>query len=308
MNESCSRSPEDVDRFLVDQIRGGDARAWKQLIERYHGRLSAFARARLNDPVETEDVVQETFVGFVASLKHFDADRSLETYLFSILRYKIGEALTRRQRTPDRGRGFDAEADRPDETAAVDPDTPSGIAVGRELSRRQEQLLVRILRRLISELRDRGKLEDVQVVELLFFVGLRNKDAAARLGRDEKAVAGVKFRALARLREFLDELRGEADADAAFNAAHLSRDATIEQVWREHRLTCLKRSTLGAHLLGVLEEPWADYTRFHVETVACPMCRANLDDLAAADDERIGLAAGERVFQSSVGFLSRTGG
>ena len=31
-------------------------------------------------------------------------------------------------------------------------------------------------------------------------------------------------------------------------------DVTVARVWREHRLTCLKRSTLGSYLLGVLDE------------------------------------------------------
>lgn len=296
---------EDADKFLVASIRAGDQRAWRQLIDRYQGRLLAFAKARLRAPGDAEDALQETFLGFVGSLPHFDETRSLETYLFAILRYKIGEALTRKQRHGEFVGGFDFDEDGPAPLEPAVTETPSQSASARERMQRQEDVLGSILRRLIEELRDRGKLEDLQVIELLFYVGLRNKEAADQLGRDEKAIAGVKFRALARLREFVEEL--EQEDHGLLDAGELSGEATISRVWRKRRLSCLKRSTIGSYLLGVLEEPWASYTAFHLETVRCMMCRSNLDDLAAENTDAVPEDLRERMFQSSVGFLSRSG-
>ena len=172
------------------------------------------------------------------------------------------------------------------------------------------QALADTLRRYVEELRDRGKLDDLQVIELLFFVGLRNKEAADRLSRDEKAVAGVKFRALGRLRELLDEgvAQGRLDPSTVPTEDLLSDDATISQLWRRHRLTCLKRSTIGSYLLGALDENWENYTRFHLDMVECAMCRANLDDLSGPEGEAVRADLREQVFASSVGFLSRTSG
>jgi RNA polymerase sigma-70 factor (ECF subfamily) len=298
---------DDVDAFLVREIRRGDQRAWKQLIDRYHGRLAAFARTRIRNAAEVDDVVQDAFVGFLTSLSHFDETRPLETYLFSILRYKIGEALSRGKRTAGVGRGFDDSQDGSDAAIGATHETPSGVAQQHELNRRQEELLASMLRRLVQELRDRDKLDDVQVLELLFFMGLRNKEAADRLGRDEKAIAGVKFRAVQRLQAYLDEIRDTQGGEAALDQSGLSAEATISHVWREHRLTCLKRSTLGAYLLGLLDEPWERFTRFHLEVVDCPMCKANRDDLDAPAPPNT-RDSHEKIFQSSVGFLSRTGG
>ena len=81
-------------------------------------------------------------------------------------------------------------------------------------------------------------------------------------------------------------------------------DVTVSRVWREQRLTCLKRSTLGSYLLGVLEEPWRSYTEFHLDVVACPMCVANLADLQSEEDDRSPIDT-ERMFASSAGFLSK---
>ena len=78
-----------ADQFLVEQINEGSEAAWKQLIARYAGRLLAFARSRTPGLSDAEDIVQDTFVGFLQSLPHYDAARSLETYLFTTLRYKL---------------------------------------------------------------------------------------------------------------------------------------------------------------------------------------------------------------------------
>jgi hypothetical protein len=80
----------------------------------------------------------------------------------------------------------------------------------------------------------------------------------------------------------------------------------VARVWREQRVSCLKRSTLGAHQLGVLEDPWNSYARFHLEVIGCPFCAANLADLEAqAQSREQRVAWREQVFASSVGFLSR---
>ncbi len=293
---------QDADSFLITAIRKGDERSWHQLIERYQGRLLAFARARLRQPGEAEDALQETLLGFLTSLKHYDASRSLETYLFAILRYKISELLEKKQRRSEFVGGFDVEDDSPGVVEPSVTETPSQVAVERERGARQADVLATILRRLIEELRDKGKLEDLQVVESLFYVGKRNKEAAELLGRDEKAIAGVKFRALDRLREFVDELVAE---DRGLLEGELSSEATICKVWRDRRLSCLKRSTIGSYLLGVLEEPWQSYTAFHLETVRCLMCRSNLDDLSAEEGPTGSPQLAEQMFQSSVGFLSK---
>src|SRR5713226_10691062 len=88
------------DRLLIQGIRTGDPKAWEQLIARFEGRLLAFVRHRLHDRNLSEDVVQETFVGFLTSLPNFDDRRELQTYLFTIASYKITDQLRRKGRRP----------------------------------------------------------------------------------------------------------------------------------------------------------------------------------------------------------------
>src|SRR5437879_8723728 len=88
------------DRLLIGQIRQGDTRAWDHLIASYEGRLLAFVHRRLHDRSASEDIVQETFIGFLNSLPHFDDRRELQTYLFTIASHKLTDHLRRSGRHP----------------------------------------------------------------------------------------------------------------------------------------------------------------------------------------------------------------
>ena len=79
-----------ADSLLVQRIREGDGSAWGDLIARYEGRLLAFVESRLGRRGPSEDIVQETFVGFLNSLPNYDGRRALESYLFSICAYACG--------------------------------------------------------------------------------------------------------------------------------------------------------------------------------------------------------------------------
>ncbi|MCB9851362.1 MAG: RNA polymerase sigma factor [Phycisphaerales bacterium] len=292
--------PESADRYLVEEIRRGQESAWRQLIDAYHGRLLAFARTRIASLSDAEDVVQDALVGFLQSLPNYDPARSLETYLFTILRYKLVDRLRSRKIAP---LSVDAEEDDWwDRIGPADGETPSQAAAQAEEARRREDLLVDLLRRMIHDYRDRAAFQDLQVIELLFYGGKRNLEVAELFDMDQKAVAGVKFRAIGKLRKFFEEL-GEAVLNELGDDA---MDITVAQVWRDRRLTCLKRSTLGSYLLGVLDDPWLGYTQFHIDVVACPLCLANLRDIEQEDIAEHDPQRTEHLFTSSVGFLSRT--
>ena len=79
----------EAERFLLDAARRGDEQGWPQLVDRYQGRLLAFARSRVGNASDAEDLVQETFIGLLRGLDRFRGESSLETYLFSILRRRI---------------------------------------------------------------------------------------------------------------------------------------------------------------------------------------------------------------------------
>ena len=91
---------ENPDAELIQRIRDGDSHAWGDLIARYQGRLLAFAESRLRRRQSSEDVVQETFIGFLNSLPNYDGNRPLESYLFTICAHKLTDHLRREGRRP----------------------------------------------------------------------------------------------------------------------------------------------------------------------------------------------------------------
>ena len=88
------------------------------------------------------------------------------------------------------------------------------------------------------------------------------------------------------------------------------RDAGVHslgEIWRRHRLTCPTRQELGNYLLGVLPREQEDYLVFHLETIGCRYCRANLMDLEKQQAEAHAdvQARRRKYFQSSAGYLGR---
>jgi hypothetical protein len=80
---------------------------------------------------------------------------------------------------------------------------------------------------------------------------------------------------------------------------------SIGAIWRRRRLTCPTREQLGSYLLQVLDADQQDYIDFHLQTVACSYCLANLSDLQALQKEPAPKVRERRrrFFESSAGLL-----
>ena len=55
--------------------------------------------------------------------------------------------------------------------------------------------------------------------------------------------------------------------------------------WRREHLSCPTREQLGSYLLEVLDEETQKYVAFHLQTIGCPFCNANLEDLKSLQKE-----------------------
>ena len=94
----------------------------------------------------------------------------------------------------------------------------------------------------------------------------------------------------------------------ALLAAMQERDRgnhALGAIWRRERLTCPSREQLSSYLLQVLEDDRQAYLAFHLETVACGYCLANLNDLQALQKEAAPEAKERRrrIFTSSASLL-----
>jgi RNA polymerase sigma-70 factor, ECF subfamily len=72
------------DADLVLRLRKGDQAAFAALVDRYHSRLTRFARSFTARPELAEDIAQETWLGLLRGLDGFEGRASLRTWLFQI--------------------------------------------------------------------------------------------------------------------------------------------------------------------------------------------------------------------------------
>ena len=192
-------SPSQTDELLIDRIRGGDEGAWDDLIARYEGRLLAFAESRLRRRAAAEDVVQESFIGFLTSLPNFDGKRSLESYLFAICAYKLTDHLRREGRRPALPLSSAASSDGSwDVPGTARP--ASSIARSGERRGLEETAVAEAVADQVERWKERGDWTKLMCIELLMVRGWANKNVAAKLEITEQQVANFKFDFLARLR------------------------------------------------------------------------------------------------------------
>jgi RNA polymerase sigma-70 factor (ECF subfamily) len=185
------------DRLLVQQIRQGDSRAWELLIARYEGRLLAFVHRRLRDRAASEDVVQETFIGFLNSLPNYDETRELQTYLFTIASYKLTDHLRRTGRHPMQhvsDGGNDVLHQKIDSHKAA-----SSVARSHERRDLESAAVARSLTTLLDQWRQQGEYVRIKVLELLLVKGWANREVAKFLRITEQQVANIRFAAVKKL-------------------------------------------------------------------------------------------------------------
>ena len=308
-----------ADRYLLEQVRNGSSEGWNQLIERYQGRLLAFARNKVRRCSDVEDVVQETFVSFLKGLEQFRAEASLETYLFTILRRRIADSYRGKKVTicllqdvmPGGAGGTNGEpaGDAAQWIAGREP-TASWYARRDEQEERFRTSLVAALRKLVGGLKQSLFFRDLKIVEMLFYCQLGNKAVAQAVRLNEKHVALIKHRSLKQIKQCVCGKLGDADAESSgpgrsAGMAALEDGSLLSEVWQQQRLSCPKRSTIGAWLLGTLNEGWQGYVDFHLNKLGCQYCRANLEDIKRQTSDRQGRSVRQRILESTVGFLRK---
>lgn len=105
------------------------------------------------------------------------------------------------------------------------------------------------------------------------------------------------------------ELRSSEALQRTLRSLMQQRDRgehSIGAIWCRHRLTCPSREQLGSYLLGVLDPGHQQYIEFHLGTIACAFCQANLADLRSLHQEPAPKSQErrKRFFESSAGLLS----
>ena len=246
----------------------------------------------------SEDLVQETFVSFIAAAKTYRGECSLESFLFRILRYRINDHY--------RSNGHSKTVSGCEVATQAIPAsdmTASQHVVSHERRVAFERALSEAVFCMTSELKSRNKFRDLKIAEGLFFAGLPNQQLASLMDVRENEVGVVKHRLIKRLQaavSVVSETPSSIDENRLLPSLRLT--------WENLRPSCPKRTTLGKYVLEILPADWSEFVRFHVDRLGCNYCRANLEELKKEAVSGADSRSSQQLFQSTIGFLKKPHG
>ncbi len=84
-----------TDAELVARAIAGDSEAFAELVTRHHAACLRYAAHALGDPMEAEDVVQETLLRAYRSLSRYEERQQFRSWLFRILVNRCRTAAAR---------------------------------------------------------------------------------------------------------------------------------------------------------------------------------------------------------------------
>ena len=180
---------------LLEQLRGGDAAAYRHLMSSNNQRLFRTARAFVGSDAEAEDIVQEAYVCAFEHLPTFRGDAALSTWLVRIV---VNEA---RQRLRNRKVQTDVDAiDREPRSADVisfpGSEDPAMTAARTELRHLLEDAIGTLAPhfRAVFMLRE---IEECSVDETAELLGIKAETVRTRLHRARRYIRSALERRVA---------------------------------------------------------------------------------------------------------------
>lgn len=175
------RRPDDR---LVERLRASDPAALEQVVVEYRPLLLAYLSSIIGDRVEAEDVLEQALVEIWRRAPGYDPQRgSLRTWLLMICRARAIDQLRRH---------------------APEPHDPASLSL-LGLGDGGEDVEAMLERWRIADMLRRLPLSDAQLLRCRFDEGLSQQQISARLGIPLETVKTSMVRALARLRELIEQ-------------------------------------------------------------------------------------------------------
>jgi RNA polymerase sigma-70 factor (ECF subfamily) len=134
--QGVEASPE-----ILRQLRSGDEPAWRELHREHYPRLWSSAQRILNNPTQSDDVVQETFIKAHRDIHRFNGQSQLGTWLYRIAINQALDTMRKKVRT-DRWLSFLSPL--PSEETNLPPmpegEVPSAASLGLERADLRERI------------------------------------------------------------------------------------------------------------------------------------------------------------------------
>lgn len=183
----------DTDEQLIAAFQCGDVKAFELLVRRHTGRFYAAAYRAVGQVQEAEDILQEAFLKLWRDPSVFDAERgvSFTTWFYTVVLNTARDALRKKFGKP--------VSEMPEEVADVN--APSQLEM---LQMREEEARIETA---IQSLPERQK----YALNLCYYEGVSNKEAAQILNVSVKALESLLMRAKTALKTILLAPSGEDD-------------------------------------------------------------------------------------------------
>lgn len=197
-----SNNTEPVGDVSLEALKAGDRVEFARMVDQYSGRIYRLALKMLGDPQDAEDVLQETFLKALRSVRDFEGRSSLSTWLFRIA---VNEALMLvRKRHPETVSIDDPVGSSEDDEGSQEP-----LQLTDWCCLPEQEMLSSEARRRLDEAVNRLP-SGLQIVFILRDIeGLSIKETAEALNISEQLIKTRLFRARMKLREDLSEYFGE---------------------------------------------------------------------------------------------------
>lgn len=76
--------PSDNEHALIEASRAGDSSAMEELVRSYQSRVYSFAMRMCRNVEDAKDILQETFLGMLRSIREFRGESKFTTWLYRI--------------------------------------------------------------------------------------------------------------------------------------------------------------------------------------------------------------------------------
>ena len=171
----------------------GDDRGLSELVEAYKDGLILFLNTYVKDIHTAEELTEETFFRLITRKPRFSGRSSFRSWLYAIGRHIALDHLRRRARL--------ADAPAEDMEALADEESLEAALIREE---RQKQV-----RRALAALHPDYR----QALWLTYFEGFSNGEAAAALGKNERQMRNLLYRAKQAMKTELQRERFEYDEE-----------------------------------------------------------------------------------------------
>lgn len=181
---------------LIQRLINNDSDAVEQFFVEYEPAVSRYIVHTVPDITEEDlaDVVQETFIGVLRSLKDYRGDSSLTTWVLRIAHYKAVDALRRRQVMNKREEAIEnMSSDEVSFVGAASADVEEDVVDEQDIA---------LVRQALASLPP----DQRQALTLRYVNGLRVDDVAATMNVSRRKAELLITKGRAALRERLIEL------------------------------------------------------------------------------------------------------